>query len=388
MRLVLLTHPDSLVSESMPRFAGMISRGMTERGHEVKLWTSRRKFSRLPIRSDFILKWFGYIDQYLICPGELDHLLKQQPAETVFVVTDQALGMWVPRLAHRPHAIHCHDFLALKSARAEFPENPTRWTGQQYQQFIQKGFSHGQVFISVSENTRQDLHRFLPRQPQISEVVYNGLNHNFRPMELGERNSLLNQTGIEISEDGFVVHIGGNQWYKNRMGVIEIYRAFAAFHPRPPALWMIGSAPTVQLLNLAATVPSPGRVHFVTGLTNEQVNAAYSHARALLFPSLGEGFGWPIVEAMASACPVITTDLPPMTEVAGGNARLIPKMPINGMERGQWARTSAATLDEVVHLDENARTNILRQGKLHSTRFNTEAALAAYEAIYSRALKS
>src|ERR1700722_12451238 len=141
--------------------------------------------------------------------------------------------MWVPHLSARPHVIHCHDFNALKSALGEFPENPTRWTGRQYQQLIRKGFACGHVFISVSERSRKDLHRFLPQAPKISEVVYNGLNHNFRPMKPGERNSWLKQCGVEVSDNGFVVHIGGNQWYKNRNGVLKIYRAYASLHPQP-----------------------------------------------------------------------------------------------------------------------------------------------------------
>jgi glycosyltransferase involved in cell wall biosynthesis len=339
----------------------------------------------LPIQSAFVCKWLGYVDQFVIYPGKLRKMVNQQPDNTLFIITDQALGMWVPCLAHRRHVIHCHDFLALKSALGEFPENPTCWTGRQYQRLIRKGFSHGKVFISVSEKTREDLHRFLPRVPKISEVVHNGLNHSFRPMELAERISLLKQVGVEISERGFIVHIGGNQWYKNRKGVLDIYRAYATFYPKPSALWMIGSPPTEQLLNLAASIPNPGKIHFLSGLTNEQVNAAYSHARVLLFPSLGEGFGWPVAEAMAAECPVITTNIAPLTEVAGGTARLIPRMPASGTEREMWARSAAGILDEVVSLKESNWAKILHQGRLNAERFDTETALASYERIYSRA---
>jgi glycosyltransferase involved in cell wall biosynthesis len=386
MRLVLLVHPPTLRSESMPRFAGMIQRGMVERGHSVESWTSRQTVGRLPVQSALVRKWLGYADQFLIYPRELRKRVRQQPDDTVFVVTDQALGMWVSCLAQRPHVIHCHDFLALKSALGEFPENPTGWTGRQYQRLIRKGFSQGNAFISVSEKTREDLHRFLPQVPQISEVVHNGLSHPFRPMELAERISLLKPVGVEIPEHGFMVHIGGNQWYKNRMGVLEIYRAYAAAYTNPAALWLIGSPPTNEMSRLAASISSPGKVLFLSGLSNEQVNAAYAHARALLFPSLGEGFGWPIVEAMASACPVITTNIAPMTEVAGEAARFIPRMPVNAMEQESWARSAAGIVNEVVRLDENSRAKVLHQGRLNAARFDTETALNAYDKIYSRAL--
>jgi glycosyltransferase involved in cell wall biosynthesis len=370
----------------MPRFAGMIMRGMVGRGHDVELWTSRPKFGRLPTGSGLIRKWLGYVDQFLVYPRELRRQVDREPSDTLFVVTDQALGMWVPYLAHRPHVIHCHDFLALKSALGEFPENPTRWTGRQYQQLIRKGFARGQAFISVSVKSREDLHRFLPRVPRISEVVYNGLNHRFHPMEPQERNPFLKQTGVEVSDNGFVVHIGGNQWYKNRAGVLEIYRAYASVHSQPLALWMIGAAPTAELLKLAASVPRPGQVHFLTEMTNEQVNAAYSQARALLFPSSEEGFGWPIAEAMAAGCPVITTNIDPMTEVAGDAARLIPRMPADAASQAPWAKFAAAVLNEVVSRDAIRRAKLVEAGRLNAARFDPETALAAYGEIYKKVL--
>ena len=386
MRLVLLTHPASFATVSMPRFAGMIQRGMEERGHEVKLWTARPSLGRLPVRSSFFRKWMGYADQFLLYPRELQRQVDREPRDTLFVVTDQALGMWIPLIARRPHVIHCHDFLALKSAIGEFPENSPRWMGRQYQQLIRKGFSHGQVFISVSNKTREDLLRFLPRIPRISEVVYNGLNHPFRPLEPEETNCLLKQAGVEVSDAGCAIHIGGNQWYKNRMGVIAIYRIYAAHHARPPALWMIGAAPTMELRRQAESVPHPGQVRFLTNLNNQQVNAAYSIARALLFPSLEEGFGWPIMEAMAAGCPVITTGNAPMTEVAGTAAYLIPRMPSNTVGQEAWARSAAKALHQVISLDKTSRADLVKRGRLNASRFDAKTTLSAYEEIYQRAL--
>lgn len=386
VRLVLLVHPPSLGSVSMPRFADMISRAMTGRGHEVQMWTSPQKFGNLASRSPFLRKWLGYVDQFLIYPRDLRRQINRQPDNTLFVVTDQALGMWVSQLVHRPHVIHCHDFMALKSALGKFPENPTGWTGKQYQRLIRKGFSQGKIFISVSEKTKTDLHHFLPHPPKVSKVVHNGLNHPFRPMDLPERIALLKPTGVEISEFGFIVHVGGSQWYKNRPGVLKIYEAMLADDPHPPALWMVGPKPSDSLLKLAAAIPAPGKVHFLSDLSNEQVNAVYAHARALLFPSFEEGFGWPIIEAMASGCPVITTDTAPMSEIAGGVAYLIPRMPQNPTEQIAWASGASKVMYEVLRLPEDQRFNLIEQGKSHAARFKTETAIAAYEEIYLEAL--
>ena len=384
MRLVLLTHPTFFGTVSQPRFAEMIARGMSARGHTVEQWTAPARFSRLPVTSDFVRKWLGYVDQYLLFPRELRRRIAAQPADTVFVVTDQALGMWVPHLAPRPHVIHCHDFLALRCALDEFPEQRVSRSGKHYQRLIRNGFSQGRAFISVSQKTREDLHRLLPHRPPLSEVVYNGLNHLFRPMAAIEAEKTLSAAGIKISAGGCLLHVGGNQWYKNRRGVLEIYRAYVARVSAPVPLWMVGASPSVELRVLADSIPGPGCVHFLSGLNNEQVNAAYAVAKALLFPSLEEGFGWPIAEAMAAGCPVITANAAPMTEVAGDAARLIPRRPARNHEQRAWAEQAAGEVAEVLQMSDEQRAGMIQRGLQNTQRFDAEKTLSAYERIYRR----
>jgi glycosyltransferase involved in cell wall biosynthesis len=373
----------------MPRFAEMIGEGMKSLGHEVRYWTSQQNFfSRIPFNSPFVKKWLGYADQFLIYPWHLQQAVAQMPDDTLFAVIDQALGMWTPHIAHRPHVVHCHDFLALRSSIGEFPENPTGWTGRQYQRLIREGFSKARNFISVSEKTRGDLHRFLPEEPVLSEVVYNGLNHPFAPTSESEAMKLLRHKISDISV-GAIIHIGGNQWYKNRLGVLEIYRAYVERTKNPQPLWMIGADPNECLLDLARHIPSPGKVIFACGLSNEEVNAAYSLASVLLFPSLEEGFGWPIIEAMACGCPVITTDQAPMTEVGGDAAFYIDRNPLgNNQETDCWCSEAAEMLYRVIELSPDERTQRKELGFKNVERFTTEGALDTYEKVYQQVLRS
>ena len=195
-------------STSMPRFAEMIGEGMRARGHDIQYWTSPQNFfSRIPSSSPFVTKWLGYGDQFLIYPWHLKQAVSRMPADTLFVMTDQALGMWTPYIAHRLHVVHCHDFLALRSSLGEFSENPTGWTGRQYQRLIREGFSRARNFISVSEKTNSDLYRFLTEEHSISEVVYNGLNHSFAPISNGRSMELL-RCKIPDTSSGAIIHVG------------------------------------------------------------------------------------------------------------------------------------------------------------------------------------
>jgi glycosyltransferase involved in cell wall biosynthesis len=381
MHLVFFTHPAFLHHQSMPRFARLLANGMRDRGHTVEVWCPQPRFSRLPLPQG-LKKWFGYIDQYLVFAQQVPQRVQQCAADTLFVFTDQALGPWVPLVADRPHVIHCHDFLAQRSARGEILENPTGWTGRQYQAFIRRGYSQGKNFISVSQHTRDDLQELLPSPPVLSEVVLNGFNQPFTFLDPVQAQASLSQVIKLDLRAGYLLHVGGNQWYKNRLGVVEIYNAWRAAGGAKLPLLLIGEAPVPGLRHTCRASPFSGQIHLLSGLPDEVVRLAYAGATVFLFPSLAEGFGWPIAEAMASGCPVITTNQAPMTEVAGSAGFLIPRRPRNAAAIAAWAMEAAATLEEVVTLPAEKRRLVVDAGLVNATRFHPAAALDRIEEIY------
>ncbi|OWP61948.1 mannosyl transferase [Hymenobacter amundsenii] len=382
MHVVLFTHPNFLSHQSMPRFARMLAEGMQQRGHTVEIWTPQPHFMRLPAPG-VARKWLSYLDQYLMFPLRVRRLLRTCPADSLFVFTDQALGPWVPLVAHRPHVVHCHDFLAQRSALGEVAENRTAWPGRQYLAYIRRGYAQARNFISVSEHTRQDLHRFLPTAPHFSGMVYNGLNQKFEVIEAdAARASLGRQTGLNLGQ-GYLLHVGGNQWYKNRAGVLALYFAWRRISPFRQPLLLIGEAPSAALGQQRAASPYGAEVHFLPGLPDEVVRQAYAGASVLLFPSLAEGFGWPIAEAMAAGCPVITTGADPMREVGGTAAFYLPRLAADEPLES-WAAAAAQQVAAVVELAGPARARVLAQGRENARRFDPTTALDRIEAIYQQ----
>lgn len=385
MNIVFFTHPSFQSHQSMPRFASMLADGMTKRGHNVTVWAPKARFRNLPVPS-FLKKWFGYIDQYVVFPMEVRRWVQSFAADTLFVFTDHALGPWVPLVAHRPHVIHCHDFLAQRSALGQIQENRTGWSGRKYQAFIHNGYSKGKHFISVSDKTKGDLHEFLPGPPLSSERVYNGLNQAFVVMDqIKARNKLSAMIQLDVT-NGFILHVGGNQWYKNRKGVIEIYNRWRSSQSKTLPLLLIGHAPDASLEQCYNASPFKKDIYILTGLKDEVVRVAYCGASVFLFPSLAEGFGWPVAEAMASGCPVITTGEAPMTEVAGTAAVLIPiKTESNAAD---WSKDGALAIEQIVNMSETARMKIIKEGLTNASRFDAESALTEIEKIYSRIIRS
>lgn len=382
MKIVLFVHPSFLNSKSMPRYANMLITGLQQRGHEIEIWTSKARFCKLPFKGT-IKKWLGYIDQYVLFPLEVKFKLKHRAKNILFVFADQALGPWVPLVKNRTSVIHCHDFLALKSAMGTVPENPTSFTGEIYQKFIRRGFSKGKNFISISKKTEYDLKLLHQGKIETSIVCYNGLNRNFNQLEVNSSRTILgNMLKLDLI-NGYVVHVGGNQYYKNRKGVIEIYNAWRSINNKELPLLLIGSFPSDELLEVYNNSLFKKDIHFVTNLTDEFVNIAYSGAICLLFPSLDEGFGWPIAEAMASGCLVITTNIAPMTEVLGAaNFFLIDKRPFDSLLIQKWASEAAHRLSDIVELTTEQRETYVQSGKENIKRFDTKLCLDNIESFY------
>jgi glycosyltransferase involved in cell wall biosynthesis len=381
MRIVFFAHPTFIGHQSMPRFAQMLANGMANRGHEVEIWAPKPFFTCLPAPKS-LKKWLGYLDQYGLFISATVKRIKRCSVDTLFVFTDQALGPWIPLATDRPHVIHCHDFLAQQSARGEIAENKISWTGRLYQSYIHKGYSKGKYFISVSKKTQDDLHTFLPSQPRYSKVVYNGLNQDFDFHPSLDARKIFSQfAGMDLVP-GYILHVGGNHFYKNRIGVIEIYNSWRSAEVKVIPLILIGEEPNANLLNARVQSAYAADILFLSGLEDEMVRLAYAGASVLLFPSLAEGFGWPIAEAMASGCPVITTGEAPMTEVAGEAAFFISRKPYNSSEAKSWADKAAVILGKVINLSVQEREYVVRRGKVNADRFNSEKILDSIEECY------
>jgi glycosyltransferase involved in cell wall biosynthesis len=104
--------------------------------------------------------------------------------------------------------------------------------------------------------------------------------------------------------------------------------------------------------------------------SNEDLRSLYSGAAALLFPSLHEGFGWPLIEAQSCGCPVITSNRPPMMEVAA-NAALY----IDPENESEAAALVVANLD-YLHLHREA-------GFRNVERFAPKQIIPAYEKFFT-----
>jgi glycosyltransferase involved in cell wall biosynthesis len=267
----------------------------------------------------------------------------------------------------------------------EIPENPTSITGRIYQRYIRRGFQKARHFVSISRKTQADLHRVGGVSAITSEVVYNGLNFPYSPLAQAECEKILIGAGLPVPASGMLLHVGGGQWYKNLSGVIHLYARYASLVDTPLPLWCVSPDSNSGVQSALRKVPAAGKVLFFNNLNSRVLQAAYSMADAFLFPSLAEGFGWPLIEAQACGCPVITTDEAPMNEVGGDAAEYLPRFNA-GDDIDRWASNGAQQLIKVLSRTREARRGIAERAVTWAAQFSIDKAIDSYLIIYGAVL--
>jgi glycosyltransferase involved in cell wall biosynthesis len=224
---------------------------------------------------------------------------------------------WLPK---KNTSIHCHDLLAIRSAIFDDFGKSTGWTGTLLQRWIFSHLKNAQRILCGSNATRDDLLCFAKFQGELVYVDY-PFHEDFHPIHEDTVNEWREKRGIPFP---YLLHVGTNAWYKNREGILDLLNEIQ----REPSsknlhIVFVGQSLTEELIEKANALGINDQIHSFSNVSNIDLVYFYNAAEALIFPSWAEGFGWPIVEAQACGCPVITSDREPMRQVSGGAALLV-----------------------------------------------------------------
>jgi glycosyltransferase involved in cell wall biosynthesis len=346
MKVLLVANYEPDGQNSMLAFRRVLERELPRLGCEVRVAAPPQRVLRFAPSARW-RKWFAYIDKFVLF---IPSLVRQARWADVVHVTDHSNGMYVPWVDSRPNVIACHDVIAIQAARGMVPGWEVGRSGRLFQRLIVRGLARADLIACASDLTRRDLLALDVAPTSKVVLARHGLNDEFAPLPPAEVEALLARRGLRAQEP-YLLHVGLDLPRKNRRRVLETFialreRAAAAARPAlVERLVFVGPALGPELAQLAQGHGVADRVTTLQELSHAELRAAYAGATALLFPSLQEGFGWPVIEAQACGCPVFTSDLAPMNEIGGDGAVYVdPDDPLAMAEAIEQATPQLAEL--------------------------------------------
>jgi len=360
---------------SMLAFQAVMQRELQRTGCDVRLVAPRALLRRLPWPRR-LEKWVGYVDKFVLFPLGLGRHLRW--ADVVHV-TDHSNAMYVPRTTPRPTLVTCHDVIAIQAARGLVPGWNVGASGRLLQRLIEKGLGRADAVACVSHLTERDLLGLGLAPRERVGLVLNGLNAAFAPVPAPVAAPHLQQLGLAPT-DRYLMHIGLDLPRKNR---IQVLRAFIALQRRardraqPAAaldrLLFVGPPLSPEMAGEARAAGVLEQLIVAQDVSHDALCALYSNATALLFPSLQEGFGWPVIEAQACGCPVVTSDLAPMNEIGSRAAEYAD--PLDAEALADAVERALPRLDDMRRL-----------GLANAAHYSTETMTRNYVDTYRRLL--
>jgi glycosyltransferase involved in cell wall biosynthesis len=228
-----------------------------------------------------------------------------------------------------PVVVTIHDIIHLL-----YPEFlPSRMAFLYAQRMIRRSLHRGDRIIAVSQNTRSDLIQHFDVDGRKIQVVYNGVETVFRKrLDPEELERWRRDLGLERQ---YLLFVGNPKPHKNLDTVIQAYAKARQIAPFDAPLVCVGdrTGSEFKIRQRAAQLGVGDHIRLLGHVAQEALPAIYQGATLFLYPTLYEGFGLPVVEAMASGVAVITSNTSALKEVAEGYAHLVDPLDVEGMAK-------------------------------------------------------
>lgn len=255
-----------------------------------------------------------------------------------------------------------------------------RWPGHEGKLFkrIRPLLQRAAAVVTVSEYSRQTIIENFGVRPERVRVIYNGCDHEtFRP----EPDELaLEQTQARLGiAPPYLFYIGGQTPRKNLPRLIAAFAQARRMGGLPHSLVLAGPLNPLQSAVAQAIADSgcSANIKLLNYVPDEVVPQLYQGSAALVFPSLHEGFGLPVVEALACGTPVVTSNVTSLPEVAGDAALLVDPESV-----GEIANGILSVLSE----NETARKLRLERGIRQAQQFTWQRCAEAHLEIYDEVM--
>ncbi|AFY35641.1 glycosyltransferase family 1 protein [Calothrix sp. PCC 7507] len=295
----------------------------------------------------------GHFNRLIWTQFQLPQIYQKLQSRLLFSPLPEA-----PLYSNCRYVVMTHDSIPLRFPNRFSPLTPY------HRYYIPQVLNQAQHIICNSQSTAQDITNFyqIPAS-KITPILLAYDRTHFRTLNLPTRN--------------YFLYVGRQDPYKNLQRLIS---AFAALpNCKDYELWLVGpvdSRYTPILITQVAELGVTNQVKFLNYVSYGELPTIINRAIALVFPSLWEGFGLPVLEAMACGTPIITSNLSSLPEVAGDAAILI-----NPYNTGEITEAMQAVANDLA-----LRSHLSTQGIARANQFSWEKTGQATVEVLSRFL--
>ena len=244
-----------------------------------------------------------------------------------------------------------HDLLFLK-----YPKYYNFFDRKIYTWKSKSACKNSSKIIATSQQTKQDIINYFNIDEKKIKVIYQSCHNDF--IECEQNEGLTNELKDEL-HDPYILYVGTVEERKNLLFLLE-----ALQHMKEVKLICIGKKTKYykKVHEFIYKKNLHNRVSFINVKDSRKLSLIYQKSRGLVFPSIDEGFGIPIIEAMYSKVPVITSDQSIFKEIAGENSYFFEKNKVDSL------------IEEIkkIWLDSEDRDNRIKLNLNHVQKFNEQ----------------
>lgn len=312
-----------------------------------------------------------YYERYWHYPRKI----RQQDIDIFHIIdhSDGHLLYWLKHLS-QPKIITCHDLINLTQPETFTGRSLLPIVSMKSWKFAVAGMQYADHIVTVSSHTAKDVTQHLNISLEKITTVPNAVDAKFKPLALQEIHSF-RQHQCLTNKDFCLLNVGSNNIRKNISTILKVV-ALLKRQNFPIHFWKVGADFTHDQKRFITTQGLTNDITYLGQPNQNELIKIYNAADVLIAPSLYEGFGLTVLEAMACGTPVITSNVTSLPEVAGNAAILVKATDLNAM----------VTAISRLQTETSYRQSLIDKGLIRAGQFTWQKTATEVAQIYKQLL--
>lgn len=266
--------------------------------------------------------------------------------------------LFVPKSKKLVLTIHDVAFLT-------YPKSFSNFFRIYYKVIVPINIKRADKIITVSNNSKKEIEKYYPKSKGKVEVISLGLDKKFKELNLQKKNQ--------------IIYVGSMNERKNFISVIK---SFELLNNNDYNLLMIGNFSNnfrleVESENILKKAKKKQNIRFIQAISNDELIKHYNESKLFIFPSFYEGFGLPVLEAMACGTPVICSNTTSLPEVGGDAVIYCNPYDVNDMKEKI----------ELILNNESLQKEMIKKGLDRAKLFSWEKSANEHIRVFQKVLR-